>query len=70
MSSDISRNTQIPLVGNRGGLEGEGLIISWKKVAHDLLLDRRRIPEKFGSTGTYCVEMHKEQTDKHSSLYI
>jgi hypothetical protein len=47
------------LVGNRGGSfgRGEGLGISWKNVAHDLLLDERRIPGKFGSAGTYGVQM-------------
>jgi len=59
-----------------GGLlgGGEGLEISGEKVAHDLLLDERRIPGKFGCTGTYSVQMHSEQTDKqadkHSPLYI
>ena len=59
-----------------GGLlgGGEGLEIFGKKVAHDLLLDERRISGKFGCTGTYSGQMHSEQTDKqtnkHSSLYI
>ena len=55
-----------------GVWRGGGLFIFGNKVAYDLLLDERRIPGKFGCTGTYCVEMHKEQTDKqtdkHSTL--
>jgi hypothetical protein len=41
-----------------------------EKIALDLLLDERRIPGKFGCASTYGVQMHQEQTDKHSPLYI
>jgi translation initiation factor RLI1 len=41
-----------------------------QKAVVDLLLDERMIPGKFGCTGYYGVVMHKEQTNKHSSLYI
>ena len=41
-----------------------------KEIALDLPLDERRVHAKFGCTGSYRVQMHKEQTDKLSSLYI
>jgi hypothetical protein len=50
--------------------EGGGLIISGKNVAHDLLLDERKIPGKFGCTGTHCVQMHKEQTNRQTFTFI
>ena len=71
-----NRILQFHWLETEGGLlgGGEGLEISGKKVAHDLLLDERRIPGKFGCTGTYSVQMHKEQTNRQtnklSSLYI
>jgi hypothetical protein len=49
---------------------GEEPMHSEKEIALDLLLDKRRVHAKFGCTGSYRVQMHKEQTDKHSSLYI
>ena len=49
---------------------GEGLIISGKKIALDFLLDERRIPGKFGCTGTYCIQMHEEQTDKQTNILL
>jgi hypothetical protein len=50
-------------------IEG-GLIILGKKVAHDLLLDDRRIPGKFSCAGMYCVQIHKEQTDKQTFFFV
>ncbi len=41
-----------------------------RKVVLDLLLDERVWHAKFGCTGSYRVQMHKEQTNKLSSLYI
>jgi hypothetical protein len=41
-----------------------------EKVVPDLPLDERVSPPKFGCTGSYRDQMHKEQTNKHSSLYI
>jgi hypothetical protein len=67
------------LAGNRAGsFWGEGLIIFGEKVALDLLLVEEKIPGKFGCTGMYYVQMHKEQTNRQtdrqtnklSSLYI
>jgi hypothetical protein len=66
----VPKNAAIPLVENVGGLfMGEESIVSGREVALDLPLGRRRVPGKFGCTGCYGTQMHKEQTDKHSSLY-
>ena len=51
---------------------GEGLVIFGKKVVLDLLLVEKRIPRKFGCTGTYSAQIHIEQTNRHTNflLYI
>jgi hypothetical protein len=70
-SSPLSRHTAIPLGGNRGGSFGrEGLVIFGKKVAHDLLLDERIVLGKFGCIRSYGVEMHKEQTNRQTFIFI
>ena len=60
-SSHTPKNAAIPLVGNTGVFEVDGLIISGGKVALDLLLDERRGPLEFGCTASYGVRMRKEQ---------
>jgi hypothetical protein len=49
-----------------GHFLGEGPNIFGNKIVVDLLLVEKRIPGKFGCTGTYCVKMHKEQTNKQT----
>jgi hypothetical protein len=51
-------------------LMGGGPMLSEKGIVLDLLLDERRVHAKFGCTGSDRGQMHKEQTDKHSYLYI
>ena len=45
-------------------------MIFGKKIALALLLIEKRISGKFDCTGTCYAQMHKEQTNKHSSSYI
>jgi hypothetical protein len=64
-------NAAIRLVGHTHGLFlGGRPMLSKKGIVLDLSLDERRVHAKFGRTVSYCVRMHKEQTNKHSSIYI
>jgi hypothetical protein len=53
-----------------GSFLGGEHMLSGKGIALDLCLDERRVPGKFGRICSYGIEMHNEQTDKLSSLYI
>jgi hypothetical protein len=60
-TSTMLMNTTVRLVGHTDGrfLDG-GPMLSEKEIARDLPLDERRVHAKFGCTGSYCVQMHKE----------
>jgi hypothetical protein len=41
-----------------------------RNITLDLLLDERGGHAKFGCTGSYRVQMHKEQTNKQTFFFI
>jgi hypothetical protein len=69
--SSILSNAAILLVSYIGGpVAREALIFFGKKVDVDLPLDVKKIHGKFRCIWLYGFEMHSEQTNRHSSLYI
>ncbi len=70
-TSPILMNVAIRLMRHTDGpFLGGGPMLSEKRIVLRLPLDERRVHAMFDCTDSYCVQMHKKQTDKQSSLYI
>ena len=69
LSSDISRNTAIPMFGNRGLLRGR-IDTFPGKISLDLTLDPGMVDRKFGDASYYMDRMHKEQTNRQTFFFI
>jgi hypothetical protein len=64
-------NAAIRFIGQTDGpFLGGGSMLSEKGIVLDLPPNERRVHAKFGCTGSYCVQMHKEQTNKQKFFFI
>jgi hypothetical protein len=70
-TSSILMNVAIRLVRHIDGLLlSEGPMLSEKGIVLYLPLDERRAHAKFRCSGFYCVQMHKERTEKQTFFVI
>ncbi len=68
-TSSILMNASIRSVRQIDGLLlSGGPMLSEKEIVFYLPLDERRVHAKFGCSGFYCVQMHKEQTDRQTNI--